>query len=285
MLKSSKINENSIIEYYLVDKFIFVIVRCDLRSLMATRNFITSSCRLVDHSPPEGQAAILRPVTQRLLLNVKIGPGMRVLDLGCGLGDVSMLAAEFVGPTGLVVGIDRNREVLSLARERARAAGLRQISFAQGEVESFSSQEPFDLVIGRCILVHQSDPVDFLRAAECLVSPGGVIAFHEFRSHQRFDSLPTVPLWQVTGDLIRMAFRSALPHCDVSDQLIELFPKAGLSEPNLFCETLVGGGVDSPLYAWAAETLESLLPQLTKMGIRASLCVGQDLSTIGIAAV
>ena len=56
------------------------------------------------------QAAILQPVTERLLRSVKIGPGMHVLDLGCGAGDVSMLAAEFVGPTGLVVGSDSNSE-------------------------------------------------------------------------------------------------------------------------------------------------------------------------------
>src|ERR1700751_2614925 len=90
------------------------------------------------------QAAILRPVTERLLRKVQIGPGMRVVDLGCGAGDVSMLAAEFVGPTGLVVGIDRNREVLSLAAERAHAAGLRQMRFEPASVESFLSQETFN---------------------------------------------------------------------------------------------------------------------------------------------
>jgi ubiquinone/menaquinone biosynthesis C-methylase UbiE len=198
------------------------------------------------------QAAILQPITERLLGNVKIGRGMRVLDLGCGAGDVSLLAARFVGPTGLVVGIDRNRDVLAVAAERAQAAGLRQISFEQASVESFSPQEPFDLVIGRYILIHQSDPVGFLRAAARLVSPGGCIAFH---------------LWQVTGDFIQMACQSALPHYDVSDRLIECFSEAGLPRPDLFCETPVGGGIDSPLYAWAAKTLQSFLPQLAKMGI------------------
>jgi 2-polyprenyl-3-methyl-5-hydroxy-6-metoxy-1,4-benzoquinol methylase len=70
------------------------------------------------------QAVILEPITERLLRNVKIGPGMRVLDLGCGAGDVSLLAAKFVGPTGMVVGIDRNRDVLAVATDRAQAAGL-----------------------------------------------------------------------------------------------------------------------------------------------------------------
>jgi ubiquinone/menaquinone biosynthesis C-methylase UbiE len=213
------------------------------------------------------QAAILRPVTERLLRNVKIGPGMRVLDLGCGAGDVSMLVAESVGPTGLVVGIDRNQEVLALAGERARAAGLRQVSFEQASVEEFSSHEPFDLVIGRYILIHQSDPVGFLRAAARLVSPGGCIAFHEIRLLQGFDSLPPVPLWQVTGNFIQMACQSALPHYDVSDRLIECFSEAGLPQPDLFCETPAGGGIDSPLYNWAAETLQSFLPQIEKMGI------------------
>jgi SAM-dependent methyltransferase len=220
------------------------------------------------------QAAMLRPVTERLLRRVKIGPGMRVLDLGCGAGDVSMLAAEFVGPTGLVVGIDRNREVLTLAAERAHAAGLRQISFEQATVESFSSQEAFDLVIGRYILVHQSDPVGFLRAAACLISKGGSIAFHEPRLLQRFDSLPAVPLWQVTGDFLLAATQSALPRHDVSDRLIESFSEAGLPQPDLFCEIVVGGGIDSPLYAWVAQTLQTLLPQLAKMGIVLGELVG-----------
>lgn len=232
---------------------------------------VTQSDYALGHSQREimrmiSQAATLRPITERLLRSMKIGPGMRVLDLGCGAGDVSMLAAQFVGPTGLVVGIDRNPELLTLASERAYAAGLRQIRYTQASVESFSSEEPFDRVIGRDILVHQSDPVGYIRAAARLLSPGGSIAFQEIRFLQRFESRPAVPLWQVTGDLILTVCRS-LPHHDVSDRLIEYFSEAGLPQPDLFCEAPVGGGIDSPLYAWAAETLRSFQPQLAKMGI------------------
>src|SRR5882762_5128428 len=111
------------------------------------------------------QATILRPFTERLVRNAQIGPGMRVLDLGCGAGDVSMLAAELVGPGGSVVGIDRSQEVLKVARGRAQEAGLRQIRFVRSSVEEFVVDEPFDLVIGRYILVHQSEPVALLRKA------------------------------------------------------------------------------------------------------------------------
>jgi hypothetical protein len=91
---------------------------------------------------------------------------------------------------------------------------------------------------------------------------------------QRFDSRPSVPLWQVTGDFILTAVQSALPHNDVGDRLMESFSEAGLPQPDLFCETPVGGGIDSPLYAWMAETLQSFLPQLAKMGIGAAESVG-----------
>ena len=54
---------------------------------------------------------MLRPITERLLRNVGIDAGMRVLDFGCGPGDVSMLAAELIGPEGSIVGIDGIRKV------------------------------------------------------------------------------------------------------------------------------------------------------------------------------
>src|SRR6516225_5955692 len=139
---------------------------------------------ILGHSPAEiqrlkAQAEILRPITERLLLSAGIGPGLRVLDMGCGAGDVSMLAAELVGPSGSIVGIDRNSQVLAVARERAQTAGLRRISFVESSAEVFSNNDLFDLVIGRYVLIYQSDPVAVLRAAARLVRPGGSVAFHE----------------------------------------------------------------------------------------------------------
>jgi ubiquinone/menaquinone biosynthesis C-methylase UbiE len=101
------------------------------------------------------QAAILRPITERLLCNAGIRPGMRVLDLGCGGGDVAMLAAELVGACGSVVGIDQNPDVIAVARQRARNAGLRHVDFREARAEGFSDPDPFDAVIGRYILIHQ----------------------------------------------------------------------------------------------------------------------------------
>src|SRR3954471_10198925 len=63
-----------------------------------------------------------------------VGPGMRVADLGCGPGDVTLAAARRVGPTGSVVGVDDADHPLELGRRRAQEAGLRNVSFQRDDV-------------------------------------------------------------------------------------------------------------------------------------------------------
>ena len=213
------------------------------------------------------QAAILRPITERLLRCAGIQPAMRVLDLGSGAGDVAMLAAELVGPSGWVVGIDRNPPAISIARQRARDGGLHHLAFHEAEADTFVDDTGFDLVVGRYILIHQTNPVSLLCAAARLAKPGGTIAFHELRLRDACRSVPHVPLWDLIDTLLRLGFSTALPHYDAGDRLIQHFHDAGLPEPNLFCETHILGAADAPHYAWAVDTLRSLLPQLRRIGI------------------
>ena len=224
----------------------------------------------------KNQAAMLRPISERLLRSAGIDAGQRVLDLGCGAGDVSMLAAELVGPAGFVVGIDRSQEVLDVARERTQEAGLRQVSFVRASVEEFSVDEPFDLVIGRYILIHQLEPVALLRKAARLVRPEGALAFHEVRIASDTKSFPYVPLWDLTTNLVRIALKSSVSNYDGADRLPEHFSEAGLPYPSLFCEELVGGSVESPLYGSLAELLQTLQPQLERMRIMAAETIALD---------
>lgn len=213
------------------------------------------------------QAAILRPITERLLRNAGIESGMRVLDLGCGAGDVSLLAGKLVGASGSVVGIDLNPCILDVARARAQANGFPHIAFTEASVGTFSDARPFDLVVARYVLVHQVDPVAFLRSAASFARPGGVLALHEVIMDVPMHSRPPVPLWQQTADWLLATFRSGTPGCDAAGRLIEHFSNAGLPQPMLFCETPVGGGVDAPHYAWFAELARTLLPRMLQLGI------------------
>ncbi len=104
------------------------------------------------------QAAMYAEATRHLLLGAGIGPGQRVLDVGCGVGDVSLLAASIVGATGSVVGVDRDPQALEVARARAAAAGLDQMDFHQADLRDFCAEEPFDAIVGRFVLMYVADP-------------------------------------------------------------------------------------------------------------------------------
>ena len=86
-------------------------------------------------------------------------PGMRVLDIGSGIGDVAMLAAEIVGPNGRVVGIDKDPSFLEHARRRAVENGCAPwVTFEQAEVDAFTTSDRFDALVGRYILLYLPDP-------------------------------------------------------------------------------------------------------------------------------
>jgi len=217
--------------------------------------------RLID------QAAILRPTTKRLLRNAGMERGMRVLDLGCGAGDVSMLAGRLVGPFGSVVGIDPNAQIIDVARTRARADQLSHVTFSVDSVGTFSDARAFDFVVARYVLVHQADPVAFLRTAARFVRPGGILALHEPILDLPVNSRPRVELWQQTSDWLLTTFRRGAPNYDAAGRLIEHFSSAGLPQPALFSETPVGGGTDAPHYAWLAGVARTLLPRMVESGI------------------
>jgi len=88
------------------------------------------------------QAQLFYVHTRRLLFDAGIGPGMRVLDVGCGVGDVSMLIASLVGTEGAVVGVDVDPRSLALARQRVEDRRLRNVSFAEGDLRASSLTSP-----------------------------------------------------------------------------------------------------------------------------------------------
>lgn len=160
---------------------------------------------VLGHSRPEidrlqRQAEMLRPITERLLVAAGVEPGMRVLDIGCGPGDVSTLIADLVGPTGSVVGIDPSAEALAVARERFRERD--NVGFVQSDVDGYTGPADFDAAVCRYVLIHQKEPSDFLRRTSSLLRSGGLIALHEMDAARGVYSNPRLPLLHEVYDAI-----------------------------------------------------------------------------------
>jgi len=159
----------------------------------------------------EAQGAAIAPATRMIFAEAGIRSGMRVLDIGCGAGDVTFVAADLVGPDGSVVGVDRSPDALARARLRAEQRGLAQVQFVEGDINDPAPGGPFDAIVERLVLMWAPDPAAVLRRQATALRPGGLV----------------VP---IEADLSTMGSRPETPEItQVKSWLVEAFAKAGIS--------------------------------------------------------
>ncbi|HEY7290221.1 MAG TPA: class I SAM-dependent methyltransferase [Vicinamibacterales bacterium] len=173
------------------------------------------------------QAAFHEQPTRLLLARAGITRGMRVLDLGTGLGHVARLAGELTGPTGAVVGLDRT-PVLAVARQRAEAAGEHHVTFVEGDLTEWRSPEPFDAIVGRLVLFHVADPVVAVRHQLNNLRPGGLFVALDFDIGASRTE-PAVPIAAEAVGWIDRAFSAAGASPRIGARLGPILSAAGLS--------------------------------------------------------
>lgn len=213
------------------------------------------------------QGRILRPYTEKFFRVAGISPGMRVLDLGSGVGDVALLAADIVGPGGRVFGLDRDQAALERARQRTVEQGCSSwVSFQATNLDDFSTTEQFDAVVGRYILLYQPDAAATLRQFTRFLKPGGIVVFHEVDFTATMPS-PPCELFDQCWSLVAEVFRRAGFSPAFGRQLGKTYLDAGLPFPTVLAEIPVGGGRGSLLYPWLASTVISLAPRLADLGL------------------
>jgi 2-polyprenyl-3-methyl-5-hydroxy-6-metoxy-1,4-benzoquinol methylase len=222
-------------------------------------------------------ARILNPFTRRMLTDAGLAPGMRVLDVGTGAGDVALIAAEIVGPTGAVVAVDQNPTILTTAYERAQASGLDHISFVAAEASNVELSGQFDAIVGRLVLMYVGDAAGLLRRLAGYLAPGGVMAFQDFNfSPDSVRSTPRVPLWDTAwGWMTTVVARAGISQTAGFD-MHRILRDAGLSAPHMRLESVVESGPDGVGYAWLTDALRSMLPLIEQLGVATSAEVEID---------
>lgn len=212
------------------------------------------------------QADVFAPMTRRLFIEAGISSGMRVLDLGSGAGDVAFIAAELVGDTGEVVGVDNDAGVLATARERATAAGITNVSFIEGDLSTIEPSGMFDAMIGRLILLYQPDPAATIRRFLPYVRSDGHVAFAEF-DFMSGNGLPPVPLLNQAGAWWHMTMDRIGLHSRMGPELYATLLDAGLPEPKMIAEAVISGPASSPIPMILAGLLRSVQPDMVRLGI------------------
>lgn len=220
------------------------------------------------------QGDAVAPITERLLREAGIGPGMRVLDIGCGIGDVALIAADLVGSDGEVVGIDREPKLLATARTRFEDLGKSNVSFVEGDFrEAENRPGTFDAVVGRLVLMYQADPADAIRQTVQSVRPDGSVAFLEYDSTVAPASLEPLPLHLKMRSWIWGVLDRSGAETQMGLRMYKTFIDAGLPGPTMFAEGIIQTATQR--YP-AVPLVRVLLPRIVEYGLGTEEDVGID---------
>ena len=222
------------------------------------------------------QALILKPFTERLFQDAGIAPGQQVLDIGSGVGDVTILAANLVGPSGSVVGIERDPATLATARSRAAKAGLTNVEFVEADVSRIPGAETFDAVVGRLILEYLPNASDVLRALAARIRPGGLMVFQDACWGPLLQLSEPMPLRAKCASLIYHSFKRSGAHMDMELVLFRTLQEAGLPSPTMRIEIPVGNEPD--IVNWVHDLFRTLLPRMTAEDLAGEMLA--DLDTL-----
>jgi SAM-dependent methyltransferase len=156
-----------------------------------------------------GQADDLKPESSWLLDNLGIKTGWRVADIGCGPIGVLDILSERVGPTGTVIGVEREARFAEMARDQIKKRRLGNTSVVEGDLlSSHLDAGSFDLVHERLVLLNvpQSNQLSIVAQMFSLARPGGLVAVENW-DRVSYVCYPEHPSWQILNEAFREAVR------------------------------------------------------------------------------
>ncbi len=158
-----------------------------------------------------------------------LAPGMRVLDVGCGPGSITIDIAALVAP-GEVVGVDAAEEPQMEAREAAAGAGLANVSFQTADGMALPFEDgTFDVVHAHQVLQHVPDPVGMLREMRRVTRPGGLVAARD-SDYAAFTWHPGVPALDEWLELYHRVARASGGEPDAGRSLLAWAHGAGFHD-------------------------------------------------------
>jgi SAM-dependent methyltransferase len=212
------------------------------------------------------QGRILADATRTILETGGIRPGMRVLDLGSGTGELSFVAARLVGASGNVIGIDRSPDAIALAETRARQQGLGNVTFVKGDIHDTVEGGLFDAMIGSFVLMYVPDASAVLRSQATALRKGAVVVPIEL-DIQSARAIPQTPLVTQATSWITASFERSGVHPSLGPRLWTVLRGAGIRPLGMLGIQPHFGPDDPDGPALIAGIVRSALPLIEQSGV------------------
>ncbi|HZT19470.1 MAG TPA: class I SAM-dependent methyltransferase [Dongiaceae bacterium] len=212
-------------------------------------------------------ARIMRPGTLAALARVGV-PAGRILDLGCGGGDVTIDLARLAGDGAAVTGLDFDPTVVELACDNARAAGFPHVAFRVGDLHAPGIFEaagaPFDLIYSRFLISHLPDPDRAISLICRALRPGGLLLVEDVDFTGYF-CFPASPAFDRYVDLYRKAAHKGGADPDIGPSLPSRLMAAGLEDVGIAVSQPAGLTGDTKLIT--ALTMEGIAERVIALGL------------------
>lgn len=212
------------------------------------------------------QALLFEKETMHTLKLAGIKPGMNCIDLGCGIGDVSLMMAELVGPDGTVIGLDANSDLIKACEKRASEQNVNNAKFLCGSVyDTGLGEGTFDFVFSRFLFQHLKEPKSAVKEMIRIASVDGTVAAEE-NDHGSWISYPELPQFETLRQLYVNLLK--LGGCDelIARKLYKIFFDAGLN-PQVAAYSMCVPMNREPFNKIGIMIAEVLKPKILALGI------------------
>jgi len=195
------------------------------------------------------QHEVWGPVTSAFFDRLGVKPGMRVLDLGCGPGFVSLDLAQRVGPTGSVVALDEAKHWTEWLALKAKERGFANVKTITARIQDADlPAASFDLVFSRWVFSFLSDPSAVTKTLVRSLKPGGLLAIEDY-NHEGVSLFPESEGFRAVVRATRALYKTSGGDQFVMGRIPAIFAAAGLEtveiHPNVMC-----GGPESGVFRW-----------------------------------
>jgi SAM-dependent methyltransferase len=202
---------------------------------------------------------------QRLLDDCGIEEGMRILDVGCGSGELSIMASELVGTCGEVVGLDISESTLALARKAATERHVPTLRFVQADIAELPENiGTFDMIIGRRVLMYLGDAAESIDVLLSHVAAKGKLVFQESDCMAVSPLADSLPLHARVQDWIWDTVTKEGGNIYIGRQLYSLLKNTRLKIALLRAEAILHTPESDSDLGWLAKMME---PRMIAQGV------------------
>ncbi len=183
---------------------------------------------------------IVDEMTKKLLTDAGVKRGMKILDVGCGVGNLSLMLEEIIGPEGSILGVDNDENALAAARKRFQEMGVSNITFLKKELNEFSLEhDGFDAIVERRVLMYLNDPKKLIARLTPLLKTGGVIVAQEHDRTMAPGSVTPMPLHDKVNKWTWDAVKHEGCNIHLGFDLWNLLAQEGLAVEKIRAEAVV----------------------------------------------